>query len=127
MLDRVICDLATAVRADAVVYKVRGGRSVDRPLLKLGYHRVPTPPMHFFEPVFENFRNVCGVGSRYRHQINQSRRKLSDGGLKIVVLSDPHAIMRAYTSEVHALYHQMADKAAMKVEVLPIEFHHCCS
>ena len=127
VLDRVICNLATAVRADAVVYKEFGEGDLmwTEPLLKLGYHRVPTPPMHFFEPVFENFSQYCAaLKSRYRHQINQSRRKLSDGGLKIVVLSDPHAIMRAYTSEVHALYHQMADKAAMKVEVLPIEFLH---
>ena len=32
--------------------------------------------------------------------------------------------MRAYTSEVHALYHQVADRAVIKVEILPIEFLH---
>ena len=125
VLDRVICDLANAVRADAIVYKefAEGDLTWTDPLLKLGYHRIPTPPMHFFRPVFENFSQYCSaLKSHYRQQINQSRRKLSDGGLEIAALSDPDAILRAYTPEVHALYHQMADRATMKVEALPIEF-----
>ena len=40
------------------------------------------------------------------------------------MLSSPEEIVRAYTSEVHALYHQVADRAVIKVEVLPIEFLH---
>ena len=44
--------------------------------------------------------------------------------LEIIVLSESEEILQAYTCEVHALYHQMADRAAMKLEVLPIEFLH---
>ena len=40
------------------------------------------------------------------------------------MLSSPEEIVRAYTSEVHALYHQVADRAVIKVEILPIEFLH---
>lgn len=41
-----------------------------------------------------------------------------------MVLTDPEEILRAYTCEVHALYRQMVDRAAIKAEVLPIEFLH---
>jgi hypothetical protein len=127
VLDRVICDLAAGVGADAIVYKEfgEGDLTWTEPLLKLGYRRIPTPPMHFFKPAFKNFSQYCAaLRAHYRKQINHSRRKLSDAGLEIIVLSDPEEIVRAYTSEVHALYHQMADRATMKVEVLPIEFLH---
>ncbi len=127
ILDRVIFDLATEVQADAIVYKEfsEGDLTWTEPLLKLGYRRIPTPPMHFFKPVFKNFSQYCAaLRAHYRQQINHSRRKLTDAGLEIIVLSDPEEILRAYTSEVHALYHQMADRATMKVDVLPIEFLH---
>ena len=127
VLDKVICQLADEVRADAIVYKEfgEGDLTWTEPLLKLGYHRIPTPPMHFFKPAFKNFSQYCAaLRAHYRKQINHSRRKLSDAGLEIIVLSDPEEIVRAYTSEVHALYHQMADRATMKVDVLPIEFLH---
>jgi Acetyltransferase (GNAT) domain len=127
ILDRVICDLATDAQADAIAYKEfgQGDLAWTAPLLDLGYHRIPTPPMHFFRPAFEDFSQYCAaLKSHYRQQINRSRRKLKEGGLEIVVLSDPEEILRAYTSEVHALYHQMADRATIKLEVLPIEFLH---
>jgi hypothetical protein len=127
ILDRVICDLATDAQADAIAYKEfgQGDLAWTAPLLDLGYQRIPTPPMHFFKPAFEDFSQYCAaLKSHYRQQINRSRRKLKEGGLEIVVLSDPEEILRAYTSEVHALYHQMADRATIKLEVLPIEFLH---
>src|SRR5262245_11446886 len=127
ILDRAVCDLATEARADAIVYKEfgQGDLAWTAPLLDLGYQRIPTPPMHFFKPAFEDFSQYCAaLKSHYRQQINRSRRKLKEGGLEIVVLSDPEEILRAYTSEVHALYHQMADRATIKLEVLPIEFLH---
>jgi Acetyltransferase (GNAT) domain len=127
MLDRAVCDLATEARVDAVVYKEFGEDDLNwtAPLLDLGYHRIRTPPMHFFRPVFKDFSQYCAaLKSHYRQQINRSRRKLRDGGLEIVVLCDPEEILQAYSSEVHALYHQMADRAAIKLEVLPIEFLH---
>jgi Acetyltransferase (GNAT) domain len=127
VLDKVICDLATETRADAIAYKEFGERDLTwtAPLLDLGYYRIPTPPMHFFKPVFENFSQYCAaLKSHYRQQINRSRRKLTDGGLDIVTLNDSEEILCAYTPEVHALYRQMASRATIKLEVLPIEFLH---
>jgi Peptidogalycan biosysnthesis/recognition len=127
ILDGIICDLATEVRADAIVYKEFGETDLTwtEPLLDLGYYRIPTPPMHFFRPVFQDFSHYCAaLKAHYRQQINRSKRKLRDAGLEIIVLSNQEEILRAYTPEVHALYQQMADRATIKVEVLPIEFLH---
>jgi Acetyltransferase (GNAT) domain len=126
-LDGIVRELAHAEKADAIVYKEfgEGDLTWTAPLLDLGYQRIATPPMHFFRPVFENFAQYCAaLKSHYRQQIKQSRRRLSDGGCEIAVLTDPQEILRAYTPEVHALYHQMADRAALKLEILPIEFLH---
>jgi len=127
VLDRIVCDLATEVRADVIVYKEfgEGDLTWTAPLLDLGYRRIATPPMHFFRPAFEDFSQYCAaLKSHYRQQINRSRRKLKDGGLEIIVLNDPEEILRLYTPEVHALYYQMAERATIKIEVLPIEFLH---
>jgi predicted N-acyltransferase len=75
--------------------------------------------------LFDDFAQYCAaLRKRYRQQINRSRRKLRRRGLELMVLSDPEDILRAYTSEVQALYHQMADRAAIRLEVLPLEFLH---
>jgi Acetyltransferase (GNAT) domain len=127
VLDKVICDLATEVQADAILYKefAEGDLTWTEPLLDLGYHRLPTPPLYSFRLAFDDFAQYCAaLRARYRLQIKNSRRKLTDAGLEITVLSDPEEILEAYTSEVHALYHQMADRAAIKVEVLPVELLH---
>jgi len=127
LLDTVICDLATEANADAIVYKEfeKGDLEWTEPLLALGYRRIPTPPTHYFRPLFDDFAQYCAALKRhYRRQINRSRRKLSHPGLELTVVTDPEEIVRAYTSEVHALYHQMADRAAIRLEVLPIEFLH---
>ena len=127
LLDRVVCDLAAEVRADAIVYKefAEGDLTWTGPLLGLGYHKVPMPPSYSLRPEFDDFAQYCAaLRTHYRSQINRSRRKLRDAGLDIVVLSDPKEILEAYTPEVHALYHQMADRAALKMEVLPIELLH---
>lgn len=127
VLDRIVRDLATEVRADAIVYKEFGESDLTwtAPLLDLGYQRIPTPPMHFFRPRFEDFSQYCAaLKSHYRQQINRSRRKLKDGGFEIIVLNDPEEILRLYTSEVHGLYYQMAERATIKIEILPIEFLH---
>jgi hypothetical protein len=41
-----------------------------------------------------------------------------------MVVTDSKEIVRTYTCEVHALYHQMAERAAIRLGVLPIEFLH---
>ena len=126
-IDRLICDLADEAEADAIIYKefASGDLEWTQPLLALGYSRIPTPPMHFFPPSFEDFAHYCAtLKTRYRQQINRSKRKLKAAGLTVKVLTDPSEIVPAYTSEVHALYHQMADRAPLNPDVLPIEFLH---
>lgn len=125
VLDAVIRDLATETRSDAIVYKEFGKEDLEwtRPLLDLGYRRIPTPPMHFFKPSFRNFAEYCAaLKTRYRQQINRSIRKLKDPGIRQAILTDPKEISRLYTAEVHGLYCQMAAKADAKLEILPIEF-----
>jgi hypothetical protein len=127
VLDAVIRNLANAVKADAIVYKEFGTGDLEwiEPLLTLGYRRIPTPPMHFFEPLFDDLAQYCrALRGHYRWQINRSRRKLKHPGVELTVLTDPEQILEAYTCEVHALYRQVVDRAAMKAEVLPIEFLH---
>ena len=127
VLDGIICNLANEAKADAIVYKEFGKSDLSwtKPLLELGYHRISTPPSYSFRPEFEDFAQYCAaLKKHYRWQINRSRRKLSGAGLEVIVLSDPEEIVRAYTSEVHALYRQMADRATTRVEALPIELLH---
>lgn len=126
-LDRLICDLADNTGADAILYKEFGSGDLDwtRPLLELGYSAIPTPPMYFFRPEFEDFAQYCAaLKTRYRQQVNRSMRKLSNAGLEVRILTDPQEMLPAYTSEVHALYHQMADRAALNPDVLPVQFLH---
>jgi hypothetical protein len=127
VLDSVLCDLASKANADAIVYKEfeKGDLEWTGPLLTLGYRRIATPPTHYFRPLFDDFAQYCAaLKNHYRWKIKRSRRKLSHPGFELAVLTDPQEIVRAYTSEVHALYHQMADRAAFRLEVLPIEFLH---
>lgn len=126
-LDRLIRDLADKTNADAIIYKEFGSGDLEwtRPLLDLGYSRVPTPPMHFFSSGFEDFAHYCAsLKARYRKKINRSTRKLDNAGLTVRILTDPQEMVRSYTSEVHALYHQMADRAALNPDDLPIAFLH---
>lgn len=124
VLDKVICELASEIKADAILYKefAQGDLPWTEPLLDRGYLRLPTPPSYSLQPGFEDFAQYCAaLRSHYRRQINLSRRKLREGGCEIAILTDPAEILRAYTPEVHALYHQMLDRAPLKMEVLPPE------
>jgi Acetyltransferase (GNAT) domain len=125
LLDDVIGKLAAQTGADAIVYKEFEQDDLGwmQPLLALGYRRIPTPPMHVFPPSFPDFAQYCAaLKTRYRQQINRSTRKLQHSGIAQSVLTEPDDILRVYTPEVHALYDQMAAKAEVKLEVLPIEF-----
>jgi predicted N-acyltransferase len=76
-----------------------------------------------FKPSFPDFSHYCAaLKTRYRQQINRSTRKLKNSGVELSVLTDPEEILRVYTPQVHALYHQMVAKAELNLEVLPIDF-----
>jgi hypothetical protein len=125
ILDAVIRDLASETGSDAIVYKEFGKGDLEwtRPLLTLGYRRIPTPPMHFFKPSFQNFDEYrAALKTRYRQQVNRSIRKLKVPGIGQEILTDSKEISRLYTAHVHEMYCQMAAKAEAKLEILPIEF-----
>lgn len=125
VLDAVIRDLANETGSDAIVYKEFGNGDLEwtRPLLTLGYRRIPTPPMHFFKPSFQNFDEYrAALKTRYRQPVNRSIRKLKVPGIRQEILTDSKEISRLYTAHVHDLYCQMATKAEAKLEILPIEF-----
>lgn len=124
VLDRVTADLAAELKMDAIVYKEFGQDDLEwtQPLVDLGYRRIPIPPMHCFKPVFADFAHYCAaLKTRYRQQVNRSTRKLQRAGITPSVLSNPDEILRVYTPAVHGLYHQMAARANLKLETLPIE------
>jgi hypothetical protein len=127
LMDGVVCDLAARTKADGILYKEFGHEDLQstNPLLDLGYSRLPVPPMHFFSASFLDFSHYCAaLKTRYRQQINRSTRKLKNTSVQLSILTDPEEIVRAYTPEVHVLYHQMVGRAEMKMEVLPIEYFH---
>jgi hypothetical protein len=127
VLDEAICDLAAHTAMDVIVYKQFGKddlSSVDA-LQDLGYLRIPLPPMHLFSPSFQDFAHYCAaLNTRYRRHINLSMRKLEPAGVDLSILTDPEEILRVYTSEVHALYYQMAAKSEINTDTVPIEFFH---
>jgi predicted N-acyltransferase len=125
MLDGVIDKLALEMGADAVVYREFEQDDLEwaNPLLKLGYHRVATPPAHFFKPSFNDLQHYCAaLKSHYRKQIKRSMRKLEQAGVKTTILTEPEQILKVYTPGVHGLYHQMRDRAETKFDTLSIDF-----
>jgi predicted N-acyltransferase len=126
-LDGVVRKLAAETATDAVVYREFERNDLDwvKPLLTLGYHRVATPPAHFFKPVFEDLDHYCAaLKSRYRKQVERSLRKLRQAGVETTVLTDPEQIIKIYTPEVHGLYHQMRERADIKFDSVSIDFLH---
>lgn len=127
MLDGVITELASQAGMHVVVYKEFGTGDLEwtQPLLKLGYRRVATPPMHCFKPLFRDFQEYRkALRSHYRYKVERSLRKLRNAGIEISVRADPDDILKAYTPEVHDLYHQVVERSNTKLETLPIEFFH---
>lgn len=125
LLDRAICDLAERDGMDVIAFKEFGQHDLEamKPMLELGYRCIPSLPMHLFKPSFQDFSHYCAaLKTRYRQQINRSTRKLKNSGVVLSVLTDPEEILRVYTPQVHALYHQMVAKAELNLEVLPIDF-----
>jgi predicted N-acyltransferase len=125
LIDEVIGSLAAKMKVNAVAYKEFGNDDLEwtSPLVDLGYRRLPTPPMHFFVPRFENFTQYCAaLKKHYRQHIKYSLKKLQQACGETSVLTDPAEILRLYTPDVHNLYCQVVAKSDIKLEVLPIEF-----
>ena len=127
VLEGIIRELAAKTKANAIVYKEfeRSDLPWTDPLLDFGYRRCITPPAYFLEAKFNNLEEYCkALRSHYRKQIKRSLRKRALAGVEIKVLTDAAEIVKVYTEEVHALYHQMREKAQVKYESLSVEFLH---
>lgn len=127
LLDRAVCELAAKESTNGIIYKEFGEDDLEwtNSLSELGYRRFAIPSMHFFQPSFDNFPQYCAaLKTRYRQQITRSTRKLEGTGVSLSVLTDPQAILDAYTPEVHALYDATVARAEVKLEVVPIEYFH---
>jgi predicted N-acyltransferase len=125
LLDDTMGRIARAERQRVVAYKEFGPKDaavMDR-LLGRGYCRIETPPAHVFERRFDSFQAYCAsLRSHYRKEVRRSTRKLERAGVKVVVINDPARVLAAYTPGLHELYLDMVRRAAMKLEMLPIEF-----
>jgi predicted N-acyltransferase len=127
VLEKIISELAAKTKANAIIYKEfeRSDLPWTNPLLDLGYQRCITPPAYFLEAKFNNLDDYCtALRSHYRKQIKRSLRKRALAGVEIKVLTDAAEIVKVYTKEVHALYHQMREKAQVKYESLSVDFLH---
>ncbi len=127
ILDGAISELAIKTRSHAIVYKEFGNEDLGwlNALLEFGYRRIATPPMHVFAARFHDFEDYCAnLRSNYRNQIMRSIKKMRRRQVDVSVLTDPQLIRLVYTPEVHNLYYQVVDNAAMRLERLSIEFFH---
>ena len=125
LLDHLICDLGRRFGADGIFYKEFGNADgeLTAPLPGLGYSRIAMPEMYCFRPSFQSLEEYCAaLRAHYRKQVNRSIRKLKRLGATVAVLTDPLEILKAYTPEVHALYFSVVARAALKLEILPIDF-----
>ncbi len=126
-LDAVISPLASKMRVHAIIYKEFGKDDLEwaNPLLNLGYQCIESVPMNSFRPSFQDLQHYCAaLRAHHRIKIKRSIGKLKSMDVEISILTDPNEIIRAYTPEVHSLYHQTLKKANIKFENLPIEFFH---
>lgn len=126
-LDAVMYDLAKDTGMDAIIYKEFGQNDLQEmsPLLARGYRQTEIPPMHLFEPSFENFAQYCAaLKKKYRQTINRSMRKLKDVGVNQSILTDSDEILSVYTPKVHAMYCDVASKSDLRLEIFPIEYYH---
>ena len=124
-LDDVCADIATRERASLIVWKEfdPGADARLEPLWARGYRRAESPAMHELAACFADFESYCGaLKSHYRNDVRRSERTFRAAGFRVAHLDDPDVIARVYTPEVHRLYEAVVARAAVKLELLPIEF-----
>jgi predicted N-acyltransferase len=94
-------------------------------LAKLGYGKYPSVPTHKFDRTFSSFDGYCkALRSKHRYTVKKSIKKARAAGLRHERITDPDAIVRLYTPELHRLYEQVVLSAKTRMELLPISFFH---
>ncbi|HEY7330718.1 MAG TPA: GNAT family N-acetyltransferase [Gemmataceae bacterium] len=124
-LDRLLMRVARTSSTQFIVFKEFGPDQSTQTdyLTALGYVRADSLPMNGFPPGFGSFDEVCAsFRSRYRNQIQHSRKKFGRSGLRVVHLRGGKGVDAFYTEDVHRLYLAVLDRAQVKLECLPAEF-----
>lgn len=125
LIDSVMNTIAASEKVGVIIYKefdVDKCKQFDV-LMRLGYRRADSLPMHCFPPKFSTFDDYCtALKFKYRKNIKISRQKFEKAGLRIINLRDKDTILQIYTPEVHQLYEAVVQKSDYKLEVLPVDF-----
>jgi predicted N-acyltransferase len=125
MLDKAMVKLARSQKTQLIVFKEFDedeARALN-PLTHLGYLRVDSLPMNYVPSHYRDFDHLCSaMRSRYRKQIQRSRRNFAKAGLRVEHVQDAEVIQRLYTDEVHRLYLAVLERAEVKLECLPADF-----
>lgn len=124
-LNNALRALAKKHAAKLTVFKEFGGRqsACAQWLTEHRYIVGDVPPMHRLSGGFRDFGHfLASMRSRYRAQVQRSRRKIESGGLAIEHHQEPRDIERAFTTQLHELYESVWRRSAYKLERIPREF-----
>jgi Peptidogalycan biosysnthesis/recognition len=124
-LDRALVRLARANHTQVIALKEFDAEEAAsmQALESLGYLRVESLPMNYLPTKYRDFDDLCAaMRSRYRNQIQRSRKKFAKAGLRVEHVQDGPTIERLFTDEVHRLYLAVLERAEVKLECLPAEF-----
>ncbi len=125
LLDKLLRKLAGQVWAHAIIFKEFDTEECMRlgALKDLGYLRADSPPMNHANPDYADFEDyVAKLPSRKRYPIRKAQKKFAQSGLRVVQMKGGEGADRIYTKEVHQLYENVLEKAAIKLERLTPEF-----
>jgi hypothetical protein len=126
-VERVMQRLARPHKARLLVFKEMGDNdtAVKKTLAYMGYIRGDIPPMHCMNAAFRNFAEYRdALNSHYRRKVRLSQKKLKAAGFDALSGRGAAFVAEQFTSETHRLYAATRERAAHKLELMPVEFFH---
>jgi predicted N-acyltransferase len=125
LLDETATKLARQSRSKCVVWKEFTDAERERTdgLLQMGYQRADSLPMNSATTghrSFDAFHN--SLKSNKRKPIRTSRRKFAASNLRIEQRRGGDGVPGLYTDDVHRLYLNVLDRAAVRLETIPRAF-----
>ncbi len=124
-IDATMLNLARSTGAPIMVIKefTDDEASQLHGLEDLGYLRGNIPPMHQFTQPFKSFDAYRdALRSNYRRQLDASITKFEALDATVSHYTEPHAIRRKFTDDVHGLYLNVLAHSAHRLEILPAAF-----
>lgn len=125
LLDSIMNTIAVKEKTRLIIYKEFNSQECNQLdiLSKLDYLKAESLPMHSFQARFTSFSEYCtALKSRYRNDINRSKKKFEKADLCVVQLKDTEKILQIYTPQMHQLYEAVVQKSENQLETLPISF-----